>query len=110
MVVPQRHQRAVVVPVEKFLARVWPLPGKPVHDVVAVQMDLEGLLADLHTLEQLLFDIRHTRCRQERGQHVFVREEVVVDGPRRDDTGPADRAWHPITTFPVLVLFTAEWG
>ena len=52
------HQRAVVVEVEELLARAGRLAGEGVGDVVAVEVNLEGLVAGLHALEQFLLDVR----------------------------------------------------
>ena len=58
--------------------------------------------------EQLLLHIRHAGGGQQRGQHVFVRADVVDDGAGLDDAGPADGAGHAIGAFPVARLFVAE--
>ena len=81
LVVAQADQRAVVVEVEELVARAGRFAGQRIGDVVAVEMDLEGLVADLHALEQLLLHVRDARRGQQRGQHVFVREDVVVTVP-----------------------------
>ena len=90
------------------MARAGRLAGERVGEVVAVEMDLEGLVADLHALEQLLLHVGHAGGGQQRGQHVFVREDVVEDGAGLDDAGPADGARHAVAAFPVAVLLAAE--
>ena len=58
--------------------------------VVAVEVDLVGLLADLAALQQASFDVRLAGGGQQRRQHVLVRADVVDDGAGLDDAGPAD--------------------
>ena len=108
LVVAQCDQRTVVVPVEELLARAWRLAADGGREVVAIEVDLEGLLADLHALEQLLLHAGHTRDRHDRRQHVLVGEDVVVDRAGLDVAGPADRAGHAVAAFPVLVLLAAK--
>ena len=72
LVEPQTYQRAIVIEVEEFLARAGRLAGEQVGQVVAVEMYLEGLVANLHAFEQLLLHIRHADSGQERGEHVLV--------------------------------------
>ena len=69
---------------------------------------MKVVVADLHALQQLFLHIGHAGGRQQRRQHVFVREDVVVDGAGLDHAGPADGTGHAITAFPVLVLLAAE--
>ena len=90
LVVAQADETAVVVPVEELVARTGRLAGERIGDVVAVKMDLEGLVADLHALSQLLLDVRHAGGGQDCGQHVLVRKDVVEHGAGLDDAGPAD--------------------
>ena len=71
-------------------------------------MHLEGLVTDFHSLEQLFLHVRHAGGGEKRGQHVFVREDVVEDGAWLDDTGPADGAGHAVGAFPVTRLLVAE--
>ena len=63
LVVAQPDERAVVVEVEELLARAGRFAGERIGDVVAVEMHLEGLVADLHALEQLLLHVRARRRR-----------------------------------------------
>ena len=77
LLVAQRGQVAVVAEVEELLARAGRLAGERVGEVVAVEVHLEGLVADLHPLEQLLLDVGDAGGGQQRGQHVFVGEDVV---------------------------------
>ena len=58
--------------------------------------------------EQLLLHVRHAGGGEQRGQHVFVREDVVEDGAGFDDAGPADGAGHAVAAFPVTGLLVAE--
>ena len=90
------------------MARVGRFAGEGVGDVVAVEMHFEGLVAHLHALEQLLLHVRVAGGGQERGQHVFVGEDVVVDGAGLDNAGPTDGAGHTVAAFPVFVLLAAE--
>ena len=54
---------------EELSTRTRCLAGKRIHGVVTVKMHLEGLVADLHALEQLFLDVGHAGGRQQRRQH-----------------------------------------
>src|SRR5206468_11875156 len=83
------------------------LPSR--QQVVAVDVDLEGLLAGLVSLLELLDHVRVTRRRGERREHVLMGVEIVRDRSRLDDAGPADRARHAPAALEVRVLLAAEW-
>src|SRR5207248_3250078 len=85
------------------------LAHERIGNVVAVEMDLESLVADFHALEELLLDVRNTGGSEQRRQHVFMGEDVVVDGAGLDDAGPTNDGWNPVTAFPVGVLLASEW-
>ena len=57
---------SLVIEVEELLARTRGLAGESVGDIVAVEMHLEGLAADLHALLQFLLDVRLAGGRNER--------------------------------------------
>src|SRR3990172_3979727 len=72
-------------------------------------MDLESLVADFHAFEELLLDVGDAGGSEQRRQHVFMGENVVVDGAGLDDAGPADGRGNTIAALPVGVLLAAEW-
>ena len=90
------------------MARTWRLARQRVCDVVAVEVHLERLLPDTHTLQELLGDVRHAGGRQQRGQHVFVREDIVQHRAGFDHAGPANGRRHAEAALPVGVLLAAE--
>ncbi len=105
----QRHQVAVVAPVQEALARVLlHLALQEGQQVVAVDVDLEGLVAGLVALLELLDDVGLAGGRGQRRQHVGVREHLVGHGSRLDHAGPADRARHAPAALAVGVLLAAE--
>src|SRR3990172_9818882 len=71
-------------------------------------MDLESLVADFHAFEELLLDVGHAGGSEQRRQHVFMGEDVVVDGAGLDYAGPADGRGDTIAALPVRVLLSAE--
>ena len=90
VVVAQAKQVALVAEVEELLARIFRgLAGQVRQQVVAVEMHLEGLVADFHALEELLFHVGNARSREERGHPVEVRHDAVVDRAGLDVAGPA---------------------
>src|SRR5580693_190542 len=107
--VAERHQVAFVTPVEDSRARILLyLARQEGNEVVPVEMDLEGLGASLVAFLNFLDDIRLARRCQQRWQHVLVREDVIGDCARLDDTRPPDGARHAPSAFPVRVLLAAK--
>src|SRR5689334_19295673 len=105
----QRHQVAVVAPVHDAPAGVRFHLARPERQhVVAVDADLECLIARLVTLLELLDDVGLAGRRDERREHVHVREDVVRDAARLEDTGPSDGTGHTPAALPVGVLLAAE--
>ena len=76
-IVAQCHHRSVVAEVKKLVARAGTLAGKVVHLVVAIEMDLEGFVANLMTLLELLHDVRFSHSGHQRRDHVFVRNHII---------------------------------
>src|SRR5277367_5475980 len=54
------------------------------------------------------FSDRNTGCREQCRCPVLVRCDVVDDGVRFDDAGPASHAWHPKSALPSGTLFRSE--
>ena len=68
VVVSQTRQLLVVVDVEKRFPRALrSLPGQVGHEIVAVEMNLVGHVADLVAVEQFVLDLRVTGDCQEVG-------------------------------------------
>ena len=105
----QRHQVAVVAPVDEALARrLLLLAREERHEVVAVEVDLEGLAADLVALLHLLDEVGLAGGGREGRDEVLQRADVVDDAAGLDDAGPAHDARHAPAAFPVGVLLAAE--
>ena len=85
--------------VEDFMARGRALAGDGGHLVVAVQMVLVGLVAELHALEQLVGDVRIAGGVKEGREPVHAGEDAVLHGIRRDMAGPAQDAGHAEAAF-----------
>ena len=66
------NQLAVVVPVEELPARVLRFSFEERHKVVAVEVDLEGLVADLSALADLLNNVRVAAGCGKSGDQVVV--------------------------------------
>src|SRR6185369_3759810 len=76
--VAQGDELPVVAEVEEFLAgRFRRLPGEVGEEVVSVEVDLEGLVADLVAGEQLLLDIRLPGGGQKGRQPVFLGNDHI---------------------------------
>src|SRR6266568_2643872 len=71
-------------------------------------MDLERLVSDLHTFQELLFHVGNTCGRKERGEHVFMRKDVIEHRARFDYTGPTNSTWHSVGAFPVSSFLVSE--
>src|SRR5207302_6780080 len=99
----------VIVEIKELLARTGRFASQRVGNVVAVEMNLKGLVAEIHSFKQLLLHVRIARRGEQRGQHVFVGEDVVEHGAGLNHSGPADRAGHAEATLP-LVPFSLRKG
>src|SRR5439155_8788927 len=97
VVVAQGNYAAVVAPVEEFMPRrllgfafeIW-------DQVIAVEMNLVGLGAELVALLELCLDVRLANGGQECRYHVFVRANPVEDAARLNDARPTDNARHAV--------------
>src|SRR5260370_27906013 len=78
--------------VEDFVTRGRAFTGDGSHLVVAVQMILISPVAEFHTFEQLVSDVRVAGGIEEGGEPVHAGEDAVLNGVRRDVTGPAQNA------------------
>src|SRR5262249_59102702 len=104
VIVAQSDQVGVIVKVVELLARtLLRLAGQEWQHVVAVEMHLKVLVTGFHSFEELLLHIGNARRRKERGQHVEVRYNAVLNRAGFDMAGPLYHASHPIGTFPVPV-------
>src|SRR5204863_6787358 len=82
---------------------------QPGDQVEAVEMDLERFATDGRSLEELLGDIRVSRDREQRREHVHVRRDSVEHRPGLYPARPAQQTWNAPATVPVRVLLAAEW-
>src|SRR6185295_19464395 len=87
---------------------IGPTACERVGDVVAVEMDFECLVADLHAFQELLLHVRHTGGGHHRRYHVHVGVQFVVHRAGFDDARPADGAGHAVAALPVGVLLAAK--
>ena len=108
LVVAQGCNAAVVGPVDELLARPFALTLERRKQVVAVEVDLVGHVADLLALQQVFLDRGVAGSGEQGREHVLVRTDVVDDRAGLDDAGPADQRRHAVAAFPVGVLLTAE--
>src|SRR5271166_1035315 len=109
-VIAQAHEVAVVVPVEELVTRPFTLTLQRRHQVVTVQMHLEGLVAGGVAGQQLRLDVRLASGRHPRWYEIFQRSDVVDLRAGFDDAGPAAERWDAIAALPVGVLLVAERG
>ena len=79
VVVTQRRDAAVVGPVNELLAGPFGLTLERGYQVVAVEVNLVGHVADLLALQQVFLHVWIARRGEQRGQHVFMRADVVDD-------------------------------
>src|SRR5207245_7888500 len=75
--------------VEDLMTRRRTFASDGVHLVVAVQMVLISPVAKLHTLEQLVGNVRVAGSGEEGGEPVQAGEDTVLNGVGRDMAGPA---------------------
>src|SRR5262249_38751229 len=107
---PDREQVAVVAPVEELLPRGFLyLALEERQEVVAVQVDFEGLGPQGAALHAAVDHGRIAASGGESRNEVLVRKELVEDGARLDHARPADQRRHAITALPVGGLFSPEW-
>src|SRR6516162_7872038 len=105
-----RHELPVITEVDQRLPRTFlHFAGEVRQHVVAIEMDVEGLIADLRSLEQSLRDVQVAGGRQQGGKHINVTDDAVEDRASLDLAGPADEGRYPPAAFPVGVLLAAEW-
>ena len=105
---PERHDLAVVVGVVEPVARAFVgLAGQVGQQVVAVDVDVEGLVAGLVALEQFLLDVRVAGCGQQRGQPLLVGDDAVERLAGLELARPAHKAGHAVGAFPVGVFLAA---
>ena len=109
IVVAQCHDLLVVVAVDERLPRaLLDFAGQIRHQIIAVEVDLIGHVADRVALQQLVLDVGIAGHGEEGRQPVVMRDHLVRHGARLDLAGPADHARHPIGALPVGVLLAPE--
>src|ERR1700722_8267710 len=103
------HQVAVVTPVSESRARTGlHLAFQMRKQVKAINVDLERLFPRCVALLELFHNVRFPGGREKCREHVLMRENLVADSARLDDTRPTNRAGYSPTAFPVGVLLAAE--
>ena len=109
VVIAQGDQLLVVVDVEERFSRSpRNLSGQVGDQVVAVQMNLVGHVADLVALGQSVLHRGVAGNSQERRQHIEVSDHLVGHAAWLDLARPAEHRRHPVGAFPVRVLLAAE--
>ena len=109
VVVAQPGQLLVVVDVkERFPRALRDLPGQVGDEVVTVEVNLVGPVADLVALEQFVLNLRVASHGHKGRQPVEVGDDVIGHTARLDLARPADHRRHPVGAFPVRVLLAAE--
>src|SRR5882724_831741 len=107
----ERHQLAVVAPVEELLAwRVLHVALEEGHEVLAVEVNLEGFAVQRGARLQLVDQGRLARRCSERRDEVLVRADVVDDRSSLDHARPSDQAGHAEGALPVGCLLALERG
>src|SRR5215468_11842920 len=77
--------------------------------VVAIDVNLKGLVAGLISLLKFFNNVRVSGSGCQRWQHVGVREYFVRYGSGLDHSRPPDSTWDPPAAFPIGVFFATEW-
>src|SRR5882724_805462 len=109
--VSHSRQVAIVREVEEFLSRPFgDLALQERQEVVTIEMCFEGLVSDLHAVQEFSLHIGFTGCGQEGRQKVFARDDVVDDGARLDRAGPFRHHWNAESALVGRALFAAERG
>src|SRR5262245_46469526 len=104
ILVADRHELAVVVEVEEFLARgLVLLAGQVGKLIVAVEMHLVGAPAGLPALQQALLHAGIAGRREQGREPVEAREYLVRHAARADAARPAHECRHAERPFPVRV-------
>ena len=99
---------AVIGPVDELLARPFAFAPESGAEVVAVEVDLVGHVADLAAFAEFFLGGRVAGGGDECGEHVLVGADVIDDGAGFDRAGPADEGGHAVAAFPLGVFLTAE--
>src|SRR6516162_4498545 len=91
IVVAQTGQLLVVVDVkERFTRAFRDLPAEIGYEIIAVEVDLVGHVADFVALEQFVLHFYIASNGQERWQHVEVGDDVIGYLARLDLARPTD--------------------
>ena len=108
---PYRHDLAVIAEVHDGVSRACVhLAGEVWNHVVTVEMDVVLLATDRGAVQQLLGYVRIAGGREQRREHVDVRDDAVQDRTCLDLAGPAHEARHTPAAFPVGILLAAVRG
>src|SRR4030095_12526759 len=100
-----RSDVAVVREVDEAGARTLGFLARQVrHQVVAVEVDLVGRVADLVALLELFLDVGLTGRGEDGRKPVQVADNFVRLRPGRDLAGKPDHAGDPVGTLPARVL------
>ena len=109
ILVADGHQVAVVGPIDEFLPRrLLHLALQERHEVVAIEVDLEGLAVGLVALHHLGDEVGLARGGGERGDQIFMGADIVDHLPGFDHAGPADERRHAEGAFPASGLLALK--
>src|SRR5436305_5823735 len=78
------------------------------NQIMAVEVDLIGHVADGVALQQLVFNVGIAGHRSECRQPVMMGDHLVGHGARLDLARPSHHAWHPKGPLPISVLLVTE--
>jgi hypothetical protein len=96
-----RNELAIIVPIEKIHARRFlHLAFEERDEIITVEMDLKGLVADLGAFQTFGNDVEIT-CSSKGRDQIVVLEHLIIDGAGLDRAGPAVDHGHAICAFPV---------
>src|SRR2546423_609616 len=85
--------------VEDFVTRGRAFAGNGRRLVITIQVILVSPVAEFHTFEQLVGDVRVTSSGEEGWEPIQTREDAVLHGVRCHMTGPAQDARHAEAAF-----------
>ena len=109
IVVADRHQVAVVGPIDELLPRrLLHLAFQERHEVIAIEVHLEGLAVGLVALHHLGDEVGLTRGGGRGGKQILMGADIIDHLLGFDHPGPADERWHTEGAFPASRLLTLK--
>src|SRR5215469_8912743 len=102
VLVTKGEQVSVVAPIEELLPWCFlHLTFEKWQEIVAIQVYMVGLAAELAALHAIIRDGGVTCRSRKRGQEILVCEKVAVDGASLDHSRPTNYRGNAVTAFKV---------